>query len=185
MFRSIKMQRIYKYIMIASLCLLTACGTTSSLNQSWQPGGEKYADAQDFFDSLLAEMNYTPEQRQLIGFGRTLLGRPYYYGGMTIDGFDCSGFTKYVYANALHLDLPRTARQMADIGIPIDSPDNLIAGDLVFFNTLGYDYSHVGIYIGNGRFLHASTVANAIVIGDLKYDYFAKRYEGARRLLSI
>jgi cell wall-associated NlpC family hydrolase len=177
------MKSLNTLIAVISLFLLAACGTT--MHGDREPEPELYYDSQDFYDSLLTEMAYTPAQGKLIDYGRTLLGRHYNLGGATPgDGFDCSGFTKYVYVKALGLRLPRTAREMAASGKPVYAKEDLIAGDLVFFNLLGYDYSHVGIYIGNGRFFHASTNKGVIVIGNMKNEYFAKRYNGARRVLS-
>jgi len=149
-----------------------------------EPEPEIYSSADDFYNSIYAELDYTPEQKKLIEYGRTLLGKRYNYGGNSREeGFDCSGFTRYVYSNALKLHLPRTAREMAASGKAVSQAD-LVAGDLVFFNTMGFDNSHVGIYIGNRRFIHASPAKHAIVIGNLKNEYFAKRYNGARRILS-
>jgi len=177
------MKSLNKLFVVLFLFLLAACGTT--MHGDREPEPELYYDSLDFYDSLLTEMAYSPDQRKLIDYGRTLLGKRYNLGGATPDnGFDCSGFTKYVYAKALGLRLPRTAREMAASGRPVYATQDLIAGDLVFFNLLGYDYSHVGIYIGNGRFFHASTNKGVIVIGNMKNEYFAKRYNSARRVLS-
>ena len=176
------MRSFYKYIFLFGLFLLTACGTTMYGDREPEP--EIYTNADDFYNSLWAEIDYTPDQKKLIDYSRTLLGTHYNYGGTSHEeGFDCSGFTRYVYSHALNKQLPRTAKEMAGTGKPVNQ-DHLIAGDLVFFNTLGFDYSHVGIYIGNNRFIHASTAKHAIVIGNLKNEYFAKRYNGARRILS-
>ena len=175
------MRLYYKYIFLIGLFLLSACGTTMYGDREPEP--EIYTSADDFYNSLWAEMNYTPEQKKLIEYSRTLLGVHYNYGGDSHEeGFDCSGFTRYVYLHALNKHLPRTAREMASSGVAV-SQDKLVAGDLVFFNTLGADDSHVGIYIGNNRFIHASPAKHAIVIGNLKNEYFAKRYNGARRII--
>lgn len=167
---------------IILLSLLTACGTTMYGDREPEP--EIYTSADDFYNSLWAELEYTPDQKKIVEYGRTLLGKRYNYGGDSRqEGFDCSGFTRYVYKNALNKSLPRTAKEMASSGISV-TQDKLVAGDLVFFNTMGFDYSHVGIYIGNNRFIHASTAKHAIVIGNIKNEYFAKRYNGARRILA-
>ncbi len=182
MVTSAQMKRLKKLIAIIFLSGLTACGT--SMHASRDPNPEVYTDADDFYDSVITEINYTPDQQKLINYSRGLLGTDYSYGSENpTDGFDCSGFTQYVYAKSLNFKLPRTAREMAQTGEPVNIAD-LKAGDLVFFNLLGFKYSHVGIYIGNGRFFHASTNQKAIVIGNLKNEYFAKRYNGARRVLS-
>ena len=112
----------------------------------------------------------------------SLLGVNYRFGGSSPDsGFDCSGMVRHVVRNALGLDLPRTAREMARIGqrIPLD---DLKPGDLVFFNTMRRAFSHVGIYLGDNRFVHAPSAGGEVRIDDLSSKYWVARYEGARRL---
>jgi hypothetical protein len=148
-----------------------------------QEEGEVIEDPEFFFNLLAQEIEYNEAQIALIGFGRKYLGTAYVFGQKDPDeGFDCSGFTQYAFQKALSKKLPRTAKEMSAIGKRIDAKE-LVAGDLVFFNTRGFKYSHVGIYIGEGRFFHASSKLNAIVIGDMNKEYFAKRYNGARRVL--
>lgn len=112
----------------------------------------------------------------------SVLGINYRYGGNTPEtGFDCSGMVRHVVRNALGLDLPRTAREMAQIGtrIPLD---DLKPGDLVFFNTMRHAFSHVGIYLGENRFIHAPSSGGQVRIDDIKSRYWVARFEGARRL---
>jgi len=114
----------------------------------------------------------------------SLLGVNYRYGGNSSDtGFDCSGMVRHVVRNALGLDLPRTAREMSQIGqrIPLD---DLKPGDLVFFNTMRRAFSHVGIYLGDNRFVHAPSKGGEIRIEDMNNRYWVARFEGARRLPS-
>lgn len=111
-----------------------------------------------------------------------LIGIDYKYGGTTTKGFDCSGFTGYVF-NELGMDLPRTSRDMFnwEKGTKVERED-LRAGDLVFFNTSGDGVSHVGIYIGNNKFVHSASAGVHITsMGD---KYYANRYLGARRVMS-
>ncbi|MCV2509700.1 MAG: C40 family peptidase, partial [Neisseriaceae bacterium] len=84
-----------------------------------------------------------------------------------------------VYQNTVHTSLPRTAREMASAGIPINK-NQLKVGDLVFFNTTGQKYSHVGIYLGNGRFLHSPNSRSVVQIGSLDNPYWNKQFTGAR-----
>ena len=102
------------------------------------------------------------------------------FGGTTPSGFDCSGFTRYVFATA-GISLPRTADVQFEIGTPV-SYDNLMPGDLVFFSTYTYGASHVGIYMGDGNFINASS-SRGVVVDSLSSSYWASCYIGARRVL--
>jgi murein DD-endopeptidase / murein LD-carboxypeptidase len=112
------------------------------------------------------------------------LGVPYKWGGTTRNGMDCSALTRAVYREAYGVELPRTSGQMYRLGKEVASAGNLRAGDLVFFriDTSGPGVSHVGIYVGDGRFAHASSSRGG-VIDPLSSPYFDKRYAGARRVL--
>ncbi len=111
------------------------------------------------------------------------VGKPYRWGGDNPEeGFDCSGLVVHVYEDALGIRLPRTSRQMSRRGVPIDRKQ-LFAGDLVFFNTSRRAYSHVGIYIGRGRFVHAPSTGSLVRVERLSNRYWAARYDGARRLV--
>lgn len=114
----------------------------------------------------------------------SLVGTPYRYGGNNPDqGFDCSGFVNYVFYNAFGIKLPRTAAEIGQRGDTI-AKDNLQVGDLVFFNTMRRSFSHVGIYIGEGLFIHAPSSGSSVRMDNLNDRYWTKRYEGARRFLS-
>jgi len=110
------------------------------------------------------------------------LGVRYRYGGSSPDtGFDCSGLVAYSAQQALGLKLPRNSSAMALLGTAIDKKQ-LQPGDLVFFNTLGRRYSHVGIYLGDNRFVHSPSSGGVVRIEKMTLAYWAKRYNGARRL---
>ncbi|MBP6765190.1 MAG: C40 family peptidase [Rubrivivax sp.] len=111
------------------------------------------------------------------------LGVPYRLGGNTAEqGFDCSGFTRYVFENSLGLVLPRRADQQAqNAGLLKIRREELKPGDLVFFNTMRRAFSHVGIYIGEGRFIHAPRTGAEVRIEDMRQAYWSKRFNGARR----
>ena len=111
------------------------------------------------------------------------LGVPYRRGGNTADsGFDCSGFTRQVFETSLGLVLPRRADEQAKArGLVAVKRDELQPGDLVFFNTLRRTFSHVGIYVGEGRFIHAPKPGGEVRVESMNFAYWAKRFTGARR----
>jgi cell wall-associated NlpC family hydrolase len=110
------------------------------------------------------------------------LGVPYRRGGQSDDGFDCSGFTRQVFETSLGLVLPRRADEQAKApGLVAILRDQLQPGDLVFFNTLRRTFSHVGIYIGDGKFIHAPRPGGEVRVEDMRFVYWAKRFTGARR----
>lgn len=111
------------------------------------------------------------------------LGVPYRRGGNTVDeGFDCSGFTRHVFANSIGLVLPRRSDQQAQsAGLLNIKRDELKPGDLVFFNTMRRAFSHVGIYVGEGKFIHAPRSGGEVRVEDMRQAYWSKRFNGARR----
>lgn len=116
-------------------------------------------------------------------FALSLLDRAYVSGGRgPATGFDCSGLVSHVYLQAAGIRLQGSAASMAKAARPVDTAD-LLAGDLVFFNTLGYSFSHVGIYVGDGRFVHASNPRTGVRTDRLDNRYYAARFEGAKTVL--
>ena len=109
------------------------------------------------------------------------LGVPYEHGGMSKEGMDCSGFTSYVYRDAAHRSLPRSVDGQFQAGREVEK-DSLQFGDLVFFNTTGESPSHVGIYIEDDLFAHAS-VSSGVTLSSLESTYYSRRYVGARRVV--
>jgi cell wall-associated NlpC family hydrolase len=112
-----------------------------------------------------------------------LVGVPYRLGGNDIDnGFDCSGFTRHLFQTHLGVTLPRQSRDQADADGFIDVPPyELQPGDLVFFNTLNRRNSHVGVYVGDGRFIHAPRTGANVRLEAIGMRYWSARYDGARR----
>lgn len=111
------------------------------------------------------------------------LGVPYKRGGNTAEsGFDCSGFVRSMYEQTIGLILPRKAEQQAAATQSIEKSD-LRPGDLVFFNTMQRTFSHVGIYIGNGKFIHSPKPGSEVRVEQLEMSYWKKRFDGARRVL--
>lgn len=114
-----------------------------------------------------------------------LEGVKYKYGGASPQtGFDCSGFVSYVYGRAANINLPRTSRGISRLGISIEK-NNLQIGDLVFFNTLKSDFSHVGIYVGDGKFIHAPSAGSSVRVESMQSGYWEKRFNGAKRLEQV
>ena len=111
-----------------------------------------------------------------------LLGVPYKSGGTSEEkGFDCSGFVRYMYEKSVGLVLPRRAEEQAKVTEEI-SRSELKPGDLVFFNTLKRTFSHVGIYVGDGKFIHAPRPGKAVRVDDMREAYWQQRFNGARRV---
>ena len=118
----------------------------------------------------------------LINNAMQLIGVRYRWGGNTPQsGLDCSGFVRYVFNDTFCFLLPRKSAQMSKVGLQIGK-EELRPGDLVFFNTMRHAFSHVGIYVGDNKFIHAPSKGKAIRVDDMTKVYWEKRYNGARRL---
>lgn len=118
--------------------------------------------------------------RRIISNAMQYIGVPYVFGGTTPYGFDCSGYVQFIFAQA-GISLPRTADAQYEVGIPV-SISELIPGDAVFFTTYTYGASHVGIYVGDGNFIHASS-SRGVTISSLSSAYYSTHYIGARRMM--
>ncbi|CAN5790860.1 hypothetical protein BH11PSE12_BH11PSE12_01940 [soil metagenome] len=111
-----------------------------------------------------------------------MLGIHYKRGGNTPEnGLDCSGFVRYVFKNAVGTDLPRTAQEISKVGERIESKD-LQPGDLVFYNTLRRGFSHVGIYLGDNKFIHSPSAGGQVRVESMDISYWKNRFNGARRI---
>ncbi|MFA7293283.1 MAG: C40 family peptidase [Rhodocyclaceae bacterium] len=133
-------------------------------------------------DSTFLE-RYTNKAQDLILKGLEMVGVRYSRGGTDPDaGLDCSGFVQLVFRDAIGFGLPRTSREMSEVGDRVDRQE-LKPGDLVFFNTMRRAFSHVGIYLGEGRFLHSPRPGGEVRVEDMGSSYWVKRYNGARRVV--
>jgi hypothetical protein len=121
---------------------------------------------------------------ELVVRSLSLVDAPYRYGGRTPAGFDCSGFVGYVFAESGGGSLPRRTEEIWRIGDRV-ARSELAVGDLVFFNTLGRRFSHVGIYIGDGVFVHAPARGGRVRAERLTDPYWEARYNGARRMAAL
>lgn len=156
---------------------LASCGIFSGKHH---PKTKPHTTARTVQPVRISHIDRTQGSQELMLHSMGLVGTPYRWGGSsTATGFDCSGMIQFVYKNALGVSLPRTARDMAAASHKI-SDNQLKAGDLVFFNTGGSSqYSHVGLYIGNGEFIHAPSSGKTIKTEKLSSPYYAKHYLGA------
>jgi len=149
----------------------------------------KAVKAADTGAPAVAAASVAPEARKadesikdrLLRVAQRMLAVPYRFGGTTLWGLDCSGFVQKTFA-FLNLDLPRSAREQFREGAKVAKAD-LSPGDLVFFRTYAEYPSHVGIYLGDNRFVHASSRERKVTVESLDTPYYVKRYIGAKRLL--
>lgn len=126
--------------------------------------------------------NWSARAREVLVNALSLTGIKYARGGNTPEtGFDCSGFVRYVFKQAASLTLPHSALAISQLGKTIPK-DELQPGDLVFFNTLRNTFSHVGIYLGNNRFIHSPSAGGKVRVENMQESYWAKRFSGAQRM---
>jgi cell wall-associated NlpC family hydrolase len=124
------------------------------------------------------------KRNELVLFALSQVGLPYRWGGHSPnEGFDCSGLIVYAYQQSLQVAVPRTSYAQARIGRDIPNRE-LRSGDLVFFNTMRQRFSHVGIYVGDNRFVHAPAANDRVRLDRLDAPYWHGRFDGARRLIA-
>lgn len=133
-------------------------------------------------EELLGKWNNPDERKLLVKVATGFLGAPYRLGGSNVRGIDCSAFVRKIY-DLFDIALPRTAREQSAVGVSVDR-EKLEEGDLVFFHTKR-SFGHVGIYIGNNEFVHASYKKKAVRIDNLDTPYFQKRFQRAVRLKGL
>jgi cell wall-associated NlpC family hydrolase len=170
------MQRKFysQYLVYSLIVFLSGC---SSLGGIKSPSTNS-AKLPDFF----LEKNVGQDDISIAAI--SLIGTPYKWGGNTPQsGFDCSGLIVYVVKNTRQKNLPRTTGELGKYGKSL-AQETPAPGDLVFFNTLGESHSHVGIYVGSGRFVHAPTTGGTVRLDEIKNPYWAPRYTEARRVVT-
>ncbi|MCI3208516.1 MULTISPECIES: C40 family peptidase [Pandoraea] len=157
---------------LAVTLLVAACSSGPSVRQG---GNANYGNRTVGPERSAGQEEITLEAMSLVGI-------PYRYGGNTPDsGFDCSGLVRYVVARAAGVNLPRTTADMSGVGTVLER-DDLASGDLIFFNTTGRAHSHVGIYVGQGKFVHAPNSGGTVRLESIFIPYWAKRIDGVRRV---
>lgn len=159
---------VMKYILLISRLALISMVLTGCSNTPYKPAPASKLSAND-----------STTQSRLMTQHREWKGTPYRYGGLSKRGVDCSGFVYLTYRNKFGINLPRSTEQQSRTGTPI-SKQQLTAGDLVFFKT-GFSKRHVGIYLGNRKFLHAST-SQGVTISNMNNVYWRKKYWKAQRI---
>jgi cell wall-associated NlpC family hydrolase len=168
-----------------ALCFVLA-GAAQATEPAATPGEQAGGALDRYTESAQQALSTTRSGiESLMDRGMNYLGIRYRFGGTGPEsgGFDCSGLVRRVFGDALGLGLPRTAAEMAKLGDKVGKSD-LKPGDLVFFNTMRRTFSHVGIYLGDNRFLHAPSKGGAVRIESLDTAYWKKRFNGARRVMS-
>jgi len=158
----------------------------AALQASVAFGAERPADrslAEQAGTSLAAAATRVVDGTRELGmFALSLVGIDYRYGGDTPErGLDCSGLIHYVFQEVTGVTLPRTSKELSRIGRDVRAAE-LAPGDLVFFNTRRFAFSHVGIYLGDQRFVHAPAAGKTVHVVDMTDAYWATRYNGARRI---
>jgi cell wall-associated NlpC family hydrolase len=148
----------------------------SSSSSSSQSLGNTDSGAKSFLSGMAGKAG------DVVVGALNMIGVRYRWGGNTPDsGLDCSGFVRYVFQDTLGMALPRRAEEMSRVGEKVRVSD-LKPGDLVFFNTMRRTFSHVGIYIGDNKFVHSPSTGSTIRVDDMDSGYWEKRFTGARRI---
>jgi cell wall-associated NlpC family hydrolase len=168
-----------KFRLSRSMCSMLVVGLafTGLQERAW---AETFPPEQK---STLAKVaDFTSHASQLALQAISMLGIHYKYGGSTPEnGLDCSGLVRYVYKETWGMNLPRTSAEISQIGQRVDLHD-LRPGDLVFYNTLKRGFSHVGIYLGDNKFIHSPSAGGEVRIESMSLDYWKRRFNGARHI---
>lgn len=163
---------------LLAIMVLAATGCSSSRKVSRASDGKASAR-----EAAAAAVKDAPERsKRLVEEAYRWIGTPYVYGGTTRSGTDCSGFLQSVYRNALGISIPRSTREQSEYCANVKA-DNLEAGDLVFFNSNGRKgkVSHVGLYVGNGKIVHASS-SRGVIESRLSEKYYTRHYNHSGRV---
>jgi len=174
-----------RYLMIALLiggCSLASAAPTNRPNDDI----EKFLSDRGLYEQLdNLRQNVGEKASKLVINAMGFLGVPYRAGGTNINtGFDCSGFVRAIFEQSVGLILPRKASDQAKVTESIERTE-LKPGDLVFFNTMKHAFSHVGIYVGDHKFIHSPRPGYGVRVEDMRQAYWERRYNGARRVKDL
>ena len=162
------------------LCLILALTSASCAAVEPIPTTTKVQTPADQVNGV--DASWSGRAREVLVNALSLTGTQYKYGGNSPEtGFDCSGFVRYVFKQAASLTLPHSALAISQIGKTVPK-NEMQPGDLVFFNTLKTTFSHVGIYLGNNRFIHSPSKGGQVRVENMQDGYWAKRFNGAQRI---
>ena len=178
-----------KFISHFILCLAFVLATSSCATADTIAGNEAMPTNEQAALSAGSEgevsEKWSARATEVLMNALSLSGTRYQYGGNSPDtGFDCSGFVRYVFKQATSLSLPRSALAMSQLGKSVRKND-LQPGDLVFFDTLKSAFSHVGIYVGNNRFIHSPRSGGVVRVESMEAAYWSKRFNGAKRMDAV
>lgn len=166
--------RIHRLVLIGYFAALPAAALALDASEAAAPV--------DAF-AQISQSKPAEKASELIMYALSLIGVNYKFGGTSPStGLDCSGYVKHVFSQVEGMSLPHNALAISRLGKKV-TPDELQPGDLVFYKTLRRTFSHVGIYLGDNRFVHAPSNGGGVEIVDMKESYWAKRFNGARRVL--
>lgn len=175
-------KKILHYLSMWIKNLLLTVAVALFASACWADEPSEPPIASDAEDPRPASTSWPDHSQELVFHALAFIGVKYRYGGVSPDtGWDCSGYVYHVFREAAGVILPRDAASMSGKGQPI-SRRELQPGDLVFFNTLKRAFSHVGIYLGDNRFIHAPASGKAVQISNMASEYWARRYDGGRRI---
>jgi cell wall-associated NlpC family hydrolase len=169
---------MYKIIFVLSLAFANSCLATDLI----QAAGNLTNAEGIQLEVIDTPPTWADKAEEVILHALSLTGIQYKYGGKSPEtGFDCSGFVRYVFNQATKITLPPTARAISQMGTTVKK-EELQPGDLVFFNTLKSAFSHVGIYMGNNKFIHSPSSGGKVRVENMDNSYWKKRFNGAQRI---
>ena len=172
--------RLIAFLLLGFIVFAEAAPDTALLEEPSPAEATSQPGQDDSIENLSSSVEDAVGELLLHAMG--LLGVAYRFGGNSPEnGLDCSGFIRYVFQKSLKVNLPRTSAEIARVGKSINRSE-LVPGDLVFFNTRGFKYSHVGMYVGKGKFIHAPRIGKNIEVANINQGYWDAVFTGARRV---